>query len=237
MRFWFCSVAMDQTLTSWSKCYVLTVRCFFVMWNCTFNVMNLCFRWCIKQTWESSSCLPQHSCREFPYGTENWEPAVTNTALSTANILAIVTLEHQSRIGRCHLTAWIRKEIKHNLFINLTFMGPCIVKIFQYISNKMQRYIVYFVWKLFYMFRMVPPLIIRSANNCIYSIWYLSHLYCYLPLYIQQNATLHSLFYLKTALHVPAGTPPIIRSAKTVPTASGICQTVTATCRYSGREQ
>jgi hypothetical protein len=26
---------------------------------------------------------------------------------------------------------------------NLTFMGPCIVNIFQYISNKMQRYTVY----------------------------------------------------------------------------------------------
>jgi len=26
---------------------------------------------------------------------------------------------------------------------NLTFMGPCIVSIFQYISNKMQRYTVY----------------------------------------------------------------------------------------------
>ena len=25
----------------------------------------------------------------------------------------------------------------------LTFMGPCIVRIFQYISNKMQRYTVY----------------------------------------------------------------------------------------------
>ena len=28
----------------------------------------------------------------------------------------------------------------------------------------------------------VKPLIIRSVNNCIYSIWYLSHRYCYLPL-------------------------------------------------------
>jgi hypothetical protein len=27
------------------------------------------------------------------------------------------------------------------------------------------------------MFRVVPPPIIRSANNCIYSIWYLSHRY------------------------------------------------------------
>ena len=44
------------------------------------------------------------------------------------------------------------------------------------------NYTVYFSWKLLYMFRMVPPAIIRSANNCIYSIWYLSHRYCYLPL-------------------------------------------------------
>ena len=32
------------------------------------------------------------------------------------------------------------------------------------------------------MFRMVLPPIIRSAYNCIYIIWYLSHRYCYLPL-------------------------------------------------------
>jgi len=36
--------------------------------------------------------------------------------------------------------------------------------------------------KLLYMFRAVPLPTIRSANNCIYSIWYLSHRYCYLPL-------------------------------------------------------
>jgi hypothetical protein len=54
--------------------------------------------------------------------------------------------------------------------------------LFQYISNKMQRCTVYFIWKLLYMFRVVPPPTIRSAYNCIYSIWYLSHRYCYLPL-------------------------------------------------------
>jgi hypothetical protein len=32
------------------------------------------------------------------------------------------------------------------------------------------------------MFRVVLPPNIRSAYNCIYSIWYLSHRYCYLPL-------------------------------------------------------
>jgi hypothetical protein len=35
---------------------------------------------------------------------------------------------------------------------------------------------------LLYMFRVVLPPIIRSAYNCIYSICYLSHRYCYLPL-------------------------------------------------------
>ena len=36
--------------------------------------------------------------------------------------------------------------------------------------------------KLFYMFRVVSPPIIRSTHNFIYSIWYLSNCYCYLPL-------------------------------------------------------
>jgi len=148
----------------------------------------------------------------------------------------------------------------------------------------MQRYTVYFIWKLLYMFRVIPTPIIRRANNCIYSIWYLSDRYCYLRLiYIQQDATLHSLFYLETALHVSGDTnthhqarkqlylqhlvfvrPLLLPAANiyptrynvtqfilsgncstcfgwyhhsssgaqtTVSTASGIFQTVTATCR------
>jgi len=35
----------------------------------------------------------------------------------------------------------------------------------------MQRYAVYFIWKLLYMFRVVPPPIIRSAKKM-----YLQHL-------------------------------------------------------------
>jgi hypothetical protein len=46
--------------------------------------------------------------------------------------------------------------------------------------QQMQRYTFYFIWKLLYMFRGVPPPIIRSTYNCIYSIWYLSDGYCYL---------------------------------------------------------
>jgi len=62
------------------------------------------------------------------------------------------------------------------------FMGPCIVSIFQYISNKIQRYTVYLYLETALHVRVVLPPIIRSAYNCIYSIWYLSHRYCYLPL-------------------------------------------------------
>jgi hypothetical protein len=54
-------------------------------------------------------------------------------------------------------------------------------------------------------------------------------------IYIQQDATLHSLFYLETALHVSGGTITHHRERRQLYTASGICHTVTATCRYSGR--
>ena len=52
------------------------------------------------------------------------------------------------------------------------FMKLTVAQKFQYISNKMQRYTVYFIWKLLYMFQVVPSPIIRKANNCIYSIWF-----------------------------------------------------------------
>src|SRR5215470_9472965 len=58
--------------------------------------------------------------------------------------------------------------------------------------NNIPIYVVYptrcnvtqfiYIWKLLYMFRVVLPPIIRSAFNCTYSIWYLSHRYYYLPL-------------------------------------------------------
>jgi len=39
-------------------------------------------------------------------------------------------------------------------------------------SNKMQLYTIYFIYKLLYVFRVVSLPIIRSTNNCICSIWY-----------------------------------------------------------------
>jgi hypothetical protein len=65
---------------------------------------------------------------------------------------------------------------------DLTFMGPCILSIFQYISTKMQRYTVYLYLETALHVSVVLPPIIRSAYNCIYSIWYLSHPYCCLTL-------------------------------------------------------
>ena len=46
---------------------------------------------------------------------------------------------------------------------------------------------------------------------------------------------LHNLFYLETALHVSGGNHPSSGAHTTVSTASGICHTVTAICRYRGR--
>jgi len=45
----------------------------------------------------------------------------------------------------------------------------------------MQFYSLFISGKLLYLFQVVSPPIIRSTHNCIYSIWYLSNHYCYLP--------------------------------------------------------
>jgi hypothetical protein len=38
-------------------------------------------------------------------------------------------------------------------------------------------WIYIYIWKLLYMFQVVPPPIIRSTYNCTYSTWYLSYRY------------------------------------------------------------
>jgi hypothetical protein len=50
-----------------------------------------------------------------------------------------------------------------------------------------------------------------------------------IPIYIQQDAMLHSLFYLETALHILSGTTTHHQECKQLSTVSGICHTVTAT--------
>jgi hypothetical protein len=58
-------------------------------------------------------------------------------------------------------------------------------KSFQYVANKMQRYTVYYIWKLLYMFVYIQG----GAKEVI-------------PICSQQDATLQSLLYLETGLHV-----------------------------------
>jgi len=58
----------------------------------------------------------------------------------------------------------------------------CFVDSFWYISNKMQRYTLYLFLKncsTCFGWYLHPS---SGAHNCIYSIWYLSNRYCYLPL-------------------------------------------------------
>jgi ribosomal protein L7Ae-like RNA K-turn-binding protein len=47
---------------------------------------------------------------------------------------------------------------------------------------------------------------------------------------IQQDATLHSLFYLETVVHVSGVTITYHQERKQLSTASGICHTVIAIC-------
>jgi hypothetical protein len=76
-------------------------------------------------------------------------------------------------------------------------------------------------------------------GHSVYAIFFNVHGSVHLKnilIYIQQDATLHSLFYLETALHVSGVTTTHHQEGKTtVSTASGICHIVTATCRYRGR--
>jgi hypothetical protein len=58
----------------------------------------------------------------------------------------------------------------------------------------------------------------------------------YIPIYVQLDATLHSLFIsgkcstcFRWYLHPSSG------AHTTVPTASGICHTITPTCHYHGK--
>jgi len=93
----------------------------------------------------------------------------------------------------------------------------------------MQRYTVYFIWKLLYMFRVVPSPIIRSANNCTYSIWYLSHRYCYLPLsWKSWNWFECAVGGVRHPQHTQTSS-----ISSTIAANSSICVKNTRCCRYS----
>jgi hypothetical protein len=71
--------------------------------------------------------------------------------------------------------SYVKSSIEIQTLLNLTFMGPCIVRIFQYISK-------------------VIPIHIQEYSNLYPRIFQYN--------YIQQDAALHSLFYMETALNI-----------------------------------
>jgi hypothetical protein len=92
------------------------------------------------------------------------------------------------------------------------------------------------------MFRVVFPPIIRSANSCIYSIWY-CHTVTATYRYRGRIGTALSVLWVACSLFISGNCSTCFgwnhhssSGAQTVvSTASGICHTLTATCRYRGR--
>ena len=110
------------------------------------------------------------------------------------------------------------------------FRGPCILGIFQHISNKMQHYTVCLYLVPAPHVKAVSPPIIRSTHKSIYSIWYLSKLYCYLP-----------LWYMSYSLRAVSGRSVLIllasrqQTCMTYTIAAGRSNGLTSArcCRYS----
>ena len=67
---------------------------------------------------------------------------------------------------------WTLIQDKHKVILSLLI----------YFQQDATLHTLFISGKLLYMFRVVSPPNIRSTHNCIYSIWYLSNRYCYLPL-------------------------------------------------------
>jgi hypothetical protein len=74
------------------------------------------------------------------------------------------------------------------------FMGPCIADIFPSIANNMHRYTIYlFLWNALHVSDGTSAHH-QELKNCIYSIGYLSNLYCYLPLAASSSKVLTSIY-------------------------------------------
>jgi len=96
------------------------------------------------------------------------------------------------RIEQDTIKMYVGLYVKYPLFLTFNVYGSVhrkYIPIYTYIYTYIYIYPTrcnftpfIYIWKLLYMFRLVPPPIIRSAYNCIYNIWYLSHRYYYLPL-------------------------------------------------------
>ena len=138
----------------------------------------------------------------FQYISNKMQLYTVYLYLETAlHVSGVTSTHHQERIQLC---------LQHLVFVTPL---PGNSK-----SNSNFTQFIY-IWKLLYMFRVVPPPIIRSAYSCIYSIWCLSHRY-----QVTVTVTLDSLFISGNCftcfgwyLHPSSG------AQTTVSAASGIC--------------
>ena len=114
----------------------------------------------------TSSSLPQNTHKKKLVLTSESFRALWNTTLHTI-------LKYGSAVP-CYIYSTIFRyhDMTYNTCYTYSNLYPTRCNFTQFI----------YIWKLIYMFQLVPPPIIRSAYNCIYIIWYLLHCYCYLPL-------------------------------------------------------
>jgi hypothetical protein len=107
---------------------------------------------------------------------------VTNFSIVTnVTTFTFVNKVTFTKVTNITMVTFVTKDVDGNMFAfvitvtNITTYStiyPTRCKVTQFI----------YIWEPLYMFRVVPPPIIRSTYTCIYSIWYLLHCYCYLPL-------------------------------------------------------
>jgi len=122
-------------------------------------------------------------------------------------------------VWRCDTASVLQPTCWHNIVTSYSAIYPTRCNVTQFILSG----------KLLYMFRVVPPPIIRSANNCTYSIWHLSHSYCYLPLsWKSWNRSECAVGGVRHPLHTQTGS---ISSTTAVGSSKGV--TNARYCRYS----
>jgi len=101
----------------------------------------------------------------YVYGSEH-RKNVTIYIQQDATLHSLLYLETALHISGGTTTH--RQERKQLYLQHLVFVTPLLLP--AAIVEVMERsYTVYYTWKLLYIFRVVPPPIVRSANNCIYS--------------------------------------------------------------------
>jgi len=100
------------------------------------------------------------------------------------HLLAVTRSMLHLTCRHARLWSWYVPELSNILPIMLSATVHPVTTLSKMVSNiyptrcNVTQFII--SGKLLYMFWVVPPPIIRSAYNCIYSIWYLSHRYCYM---------------------------------------------------------